>query len=187
MPLLKVFTRNSLRVSASELHEPLCKIWGVPNSVLKLLIFKVDDMSSLSGEDVYIDLRAKATPARTKDVVQGNIEKMSKLFYDHGHAANIRIELYEPSLQSAFWKAPKTKVCEDLDLHEMSDEQLRDLFNQLDKNGDGSIDFRELQEGLADRGLILMDSAIQHVMAAGDRNSDGGIDVNEFIAMSREE
>mmetsp|Transcript_32356 Transcript_32356/g.73119 ORF Transcript_32356/g.73119 Transcript_32356/m.73119 type:complete len:147 (+) Transcript_32356:98-538(+) len=146
-------------------------------------------MSTQAGEQVYISVRAKATPARTKEVVRAHIEEMSKLFYEHGHAANIRIELYDPSLQSAFWKPPNAKVREDLGLHELSDAQLRDLFSQMDTNKDGRIDCNELKNGLTERGLTLPDEIIEEVIAMSsmsESDRDGTIDVHEFIAMSRE-
>jgi hypothetical protein len=99
MPLLKIFSRHALRVSADVLHPPLKKIWNVPADVLKVLVCPVHDMSG--SEDIYIDVRAKAKPERTQEVVDQAMEDMKKLFSEHGYSASIRVELYEPRLQSA--------------------------------------------------------------------------------------
>lgn len=99
MPLLKIFSRQALRVSADVLHPSLQTIWNVPADVLKVLVCPVHDMSG--AEDIYVDVRAKAKPERTQDVVDQAMADMKKLFSDHGYSANIRVELYEPSLQSA--------------------------------------------------------------------------------------
>ena len=99
MPLLKVFSSQALRVSADTLHSSLRTIWKVPSDVLKVLILPTHDMSGT--EDLYIDVRAKAKPERTQEVVDKAMADMRELFREHGYAANIRVELYEPSLQSA--------------------------------------------------------------------------------------
>ena len=99
MPLLKIFSRQALRVSANALHPSLQKIWNVPADVLTVLVCPVHDVSG--SEDLYIDVRAKAKPERTQEVVNQAMVDMKKLFDEHGYSANIRVELYEPSLQSA--------------------------------------------------------------------------------------
>ena len=99
MPLLKIFSRDALRVSAEVLHPSLRAIWNVPADVLKVIVCPVHDMSG--SEDIYIDVRAKAKPERTQEVIDQATEDMKKLFSEHGYSTNIRVELYEPSLQSA--------------------------------------------------------------------------------------
>ena len=99
MPLLKIFASQAMRVSADALHPALRKIWGVPADVLKVLVLPCHNMSG--PEDLYLDVRAKARPERTQEVVDAAMSDMRKLFQDHGYSASIRVELYEPSLQSA--------------------------------------------------------------------------------------
>ena len=106
MPLLKIFTKKQLTVSATSLAPALQKIWNVPPTVLKVLVLPVHDEASQPGEDIYIDVRAKAKPERTKVVVDTAMKEMSDLFKKHGLHANIRVELYEPSLQSAYYEPP---------------------------------------------------------------------------------
>jgi len=115
MPLLKIFSRNALTVSADALHHELTKIWKVPADVLKVLIVPCHDISSSgngSGDggadddtDLYIDVRAKAKPERTPDVIDTAMANTQNLLEGHGYKASIRVELYEPSLQSTL-KAP---------------------------------------------------------------------------------
>mmetsp|Transcript_13186 Transcript_13186/g.19033 ORF Transcript_13186/g.19033 Transcript_13186/m.19033 type:complete len:103 (-) Transcript_13186:362-670(-) len=99
MPLLKIFAQKSLRVPATTLAPALQKIWNVPADVLKVLVLPTHDMSG--DEDLYIDVRAKAKPERTQEVVDTAMKEMKSLFTEHGYKTNIRVELYEPSLQSA--------------------------------------------------------------------------------------
>ena len=113
--LVKVFATKALRVEASTLHSSLIKvcepqhvyvmtrclrkIWKVPPEVMKVLVLPAMDQSSREGEDVYVDIRCKAKPERTKEVVELAMKETSDLFRKHGYAVNIRVELYEPSLQ----------------------------------------------------------------------------------------
>mmetsp|Transcript_3415 Transcript_3415/g.5098 ORF Transcript_3415/g.5098 Transcript_3415/m.5098 type:complete len:104 (+) Transcript_3415:98-409(+) len=99
MPLLKIFTSNALKVSASSLHQRLQKIWNVPGDVLKVLVLPSLDMSG--DEDLYIDVRAKAKPERTQDAIDNVMKEMQSLFAEHGYNTNIRVELYSPDLQSS--------------------------------------------------------------------------------------
>ena len=109
MPLLKIFTRKGLSVSANTLHKRLTTIWKVPGDVLKVLVIPVFDASeddNRNNDDdhdkrVYVDVRAKAKPERTQDVIDAALVSTLELLKEHGYCASIRLELYEPSLQSA--------------------------------------------------------------------------------------
>ncbi|CAE8662856.1 unnamed protein product, partial [Polarella glacialis] len=100
MPLCKIFSRRALNVSAPVLHDALARIWGVsatPN-VLKVLSLPFHDASG-STEEVYVDIRAKAKPERTPEVVDEACQKTAELLSRYGHPTVVRAELYEPSLQ----------------------------------------------------------------------------------------
>lgn len=106
MPLLKIFSNKALTVSANLLHKRLTTIWKVPEDVLKVLVVPTFDESGRSGGSaddtaVYIDVRAKAKPERTPDVINAAMVNTQALLKEHGYKATIRVELYEPSLQSA--------------------------------------------------------------------------------------
>jgi hypothetical protein len=107
MPLLKIFTQKELSVSANTLRKRLTTIWKVPEDVLKVLVLPIFDASgndgSGGGDDkaVYIDVRAKAKPERTQDVIDEAMVNTQELLKEHGYKATVRVELYEPSLQSA--------------------------------------------------------------------------------------
>eukprot|EP00533_Pseudo-nitzschia_delicatissima_P001964 CAMPEP_0116089252 /NCGR_PEP_ID=MMETSP0327-20121206/6328_1 /TAXON_ID=44447 /ORGANISM="Pseudo-nitzschia delicatissima, Strain B596" /LENGTH=107 /DNA_ID=CAMNT_0003580435 /DNA_START=67 /DNA_END=390 /DNA_ORIENTATION=- len=103
MPLLKIFTQKALTVSANTLHKRLTAIWKVPEDVLKVLVVPTFDASGNGGidNDVYIDVRAKAKTERTKEVIDEAMVNTQDLLKEHGYKATIRVELYEPSLQSA--------------------------------------------------------------------------------------
>ena len=104
MPLLKIFTEKALSVSANTLHKRLTTIWKVPEDVLKVLVVPTFDASGKGDgteNAVFIDVRAKAKPERTNDVIDEAMISTQKLLMEHGYKATIRVELYEPSLQSA--------------------------------------------------------------------------------------
>ena len=57
--------------------------------------FDADDWTDESfKEDVYVDVRAKATPDRTREVVLEGMASVQKAFADHGLIANVRLETY---------------------------------------------------------------------------------------------
>lgn len=58
-------------------------------------------------------------------------------------------------------------------------QELKDIFQELDKNGDGSISFEELQAGLGNRenGEELLS-----ILKAADTDGNGTINYTEFLA-----
>ena len=97
MPLVKIFARASLAkaVPLAPLQEALCTIWGVKPSTTKLMRFDVNDWTDESfAEDVYVDIRAKATPERTREVVLSGMRSVQAAFAEHGLIANVRLETY---------------------------------------------------------------------------------------------
>ncbi|XP_021513982.1 mitochondrial adenyl nucleotide antiporter SLC25A24 isoform X2 [Meriones unguiculatus] len=55
------------------------------------------------------------------------------------------------------------------------------LFRALDRNGDGVVDIRELQEGLRNLGIPLGQDAEEKIFTTGDTNKDGKLDFEEFM------
>ena len=45
-------------------------------------------------EDVYVSIRAKATPERTCEVVLDGMAKVAAAFAEHGLVVNVRLETY---------------------------------------------------------------------------------------------
>ena len=70
---------------------------------MKVLVLPTLDMSGQGDADnaVYIDVRAKAKPERTQDVIDAAMTQTQELLKEHGYKSTIRVELYEPSLQSS--------------------------------------------------------------------------------------
>ncbi|CAJ1329749.1 unnamed protein product [Effrenium voratum] len=99
MPLIKIFSRQPLKVSARKLHPALAEIWGVSSTpaVLKILCLATHDASG--PEEVYVDVRAKQKPERTDEVLQTCCRATIELLARHGHSSKVRLETYEPSLQ----------------------------------------------------------------------------------------
>ncbi len=94
MPLIKIFATNAVKtLPLPQLQASLCKIWGTSPGVTKMLFSHVNDWTH-SGEDVFVDIRAKGTAERTREVVSKKVEEVQQLFAEHGYKANIRLELY---------------------------------------------------------------------------------------------
>lgn len=58
--------------------------------------------------------------------------------------------------------------------------QLRDAFQQFDRNNDGVIDERELRKGLARLNIGLSAQQVEDLLAVIDRDDNGRVDYSEF-------
>eukprot|EP00238_Polyblepharides_amylifera_P005278 CAMPEP_0196576078 /NCGR_PEP_ID=MMETSP1081-20130531/5429_1 /TAXON_ID=36882 /ORGANISM="Pyramimonas amylifera, Strain CCMP720" /LENGTH=117 /DNA_ID=CAMNT_0041894585 /DNA_START=226 /DNA_END=579 /DNA_ORIENTATION=+ len=106
MPLIKLFTKVGATklLPLPHLQSEFQKIWGASPEVLKVLV--ISDCSfqpSFPGESVYVDVRAKRTPARSPEVIAVAAQQMAQVLSSLDHKANIRIELFDPPL-SFLWK-----------------------------------------------------------------------------------
>ena len=98
MPLVKIFARPGLAklVPLEPLQAALCDIWKTKPSTTKLMRFDAADWTGEQfHEDVYVDVRAKATPDRTRDVVLQGMADVQRAFAEHSLVANVRLETYE--------------------------------------------------------------------------------------------
>ena len=97
MPRVRLFIQKTLKkqVPLVALQAKLCKVWGTTPQTTKLILTSVDDWTSEQfDEDVYVSVRAKATPERTREVVLGNCRSVQAAFAEHGLIANVRLETY---------------------------------------------------------------------------------------------
>ena len=81
----------------------------MPPAVCKVLVCPTVDQSFQASETIFCDVRCKATSpsagVRTPEVVEAAAARMSEALASHGHpGANIRVELYEPSLQTTYFQ-----------------------------------------------------------------------------------
>ncbi|GKV38630.1 hypothetical protein SLEP1_g55523 [Rubroshorea leprosula] len=67
-----------------------------------------------------------------------------------------------------------------------SEEVARNMFKTYDKNGDGKISFDELKEIHAALGWNQSAEEVRKAMAEMDKDGDGFIDQEEFIAFNKE-
>jgi len=62
-------------------------------------------------------------------------------------------------------------------------QSLRMAFTKMDKNGDGSLTFEELKQGMTEiQDIHLTESELLDAMSVIDSNQNGLIDYTEFIA-----
>lgn len=99
MPLVKIFARAGGKpIPLAPLQAKLCRIWGTQPSTTKLMLSHVADWTEDSfHEDCYVDVRAKATPERTREVVLESMASIAAAFAEHDLVANVRLETYEGS------------------------------------------------------------------------------------------
>ena len=95
MPLVRLFARANTKIPLEPLQASLCSIWGVKPATTKLIRTDVADWTHEQfHEDVYVSIRAKATPERTREVVLDGMAKVAAAFAEHGLVANVRLETY---------------------------------------------------------------------------------------------
>lgn len=63
---------------------------------------------------------------------------------------------------------------------------LRDVFDTLDRNGDGILTTAELRDGLTGAGVGGNSTELEEIMAAVDADGSGEIDYTEFLAATIE-
>ncbi|PSS24072.1 Calmodulin-like protein [Actinidia chinensis var. chinensis] len=68
-------------------------------------------------------------------------------------------------------------------LRRMSSDELRRVFQMFDKNGDGRITKKELNDSLENMGIFIPDSELTQMIKKIDVNGDGCVDINEFEAL----
>jgi hypothetical protein len=97
MPLVRLFIKKTLQkpVPLVSLQTKLCRVWGTTPQTTKLILTKVDDWTSEQfDEDIYVSVRAKATSARTREVVLENCRQVQAACLEEGLIANVRLETY---------------------------------------------------------------------------------------------
>ena len=96
MPLVRLFVQKTLTkaVPLPALQASLCGIWGTTPKTTKLLLSTVDAWTDEFGEDVYVSVRLKGTPERTRAAVLEKCEAARDAFAAEGLVANLRLETY---------------------------------------------------------------------------------------------
>lgn len=65
----------------------------------------------------------------------------------------------------------------------METEELKRVFHMFDRNGDGRITKKELNDSLENMGIFMSDSDLAQMINKIDVNGDGYIDIDEFGAL----
>lgn len=64
------------------------------------------------------------------------------------------------------------------------EEDLRNAFVQLDKDGNGYLDRQEFADCLVNSGLEFSDKEMNLLMSAADEDMDGKISIEEFMTVA---
>mmetsp|Transcript_49812 Transcript_49812/g.128160 ORF Transcript_49812/g.128160 Transcript_49812/m.128160 type:complete len:89 (-) Transcript_49812:191-457(-) len=64
------------------------------------------------------------------------------------------------------------------------EEQLRNAFVQLDKDGNGYLDRQEFADCLVNSGLEFSEKELNLLMSAADEDMDGKISTEEFMGIA---
>mmetsp|Transcript_67665 Transcript_67665/g.195921 ORF Transcript_67665/g.195921 Transcript_67665/m.195921 type:complete len:112 (-) Transcript_67665:87-422(-) len=107
MPLVEVYAREQdfpKTFGATELEAFLLGHFGVERGVVQVMFIPVRE---LSPEPFYISIRAKGTPERAKRTAELLAGLEGWLTQRGVTRGKVRMELYEPSLQSVRAWAPK--------------------------------------------------------------------------------
>ncbi|CAN1122771.1 Probable calcium-binding protein CML23 [Linum perenne] len=60
-------------------------------------------------------------------------------------------------------------------------EEIRQIFDKFDKNGDGKISCSEVVESLKELGTAVTSAEVECMMKEFDKDGDGYIDLDEFV------
>lgn len=66
---------------------------------------------------------------------------------------------------------------------QVSEEEMLEMFQLFDANGNGTISKDELREAMKKLGEPLSEKEVSDLIATHDKNGDGVIDYKEFISM----
>ncbi|KAI8005218.1 Calmodulin-like protein 5 [Camellia lanceoleosa] len=78
---------------------------------------------------------------------------------------------------------PQHSLSDIIILRRMDADELRRVFQMFDKNGDGRITKKELNESLENMGIFIPDSELTQMIEKIDVNGDGCVDIDEFGAL----
>jgi len=66
------------------------------------------------------------------------------------------------------------------------EEEIKKAFNLFDDDGTGSISLKNLRRVARELGEVLSDEELQAMIDEFDKNQDGVIDENEFMAIMKQ-
>ncbi|CAI2374083.1 unnamed protein product [Moneuplotes crassus] len=67
-----------------------------------------------------------------------------------------------------------------MDPDQPTEDQLREVFNTFDRDGNGSIDAEEIQKVIQELGLDAKSSEIENLISEADKDGNGKIEFDEF-------
>jgi len=120
--------------------------------------------------------RYTAEQALNHDWIKNKAPKASNVSLQSNFVDNLRGFRSQNKLKKAALHIIASQLNED-QIH-----QLREVFMQLDGNGDGKLTLNEMKEGIARTGLKDMPADLKQILADIDSDGSGVIDYTEFLA-----
>lgn len=143
------------------------------------------------SKEQLLSLAVKLTSAITRQAGEKEALLAIYVWQNHQRRAQRRRRAGQGD-PSALWDAVEKKVektKKKLDLSSYSDKQLerymKKLFKIADKDGNGTLDRKELTDMLGWSGFGFVVTSMEDVMAKGDKNGDGVIEFSEFAAQMK--
>ncbi|KAG6512601.1 calcium-dependent protein kinase 20-like [Zingiber officinale] len=94
----------------------------------------------------------------------------------------VRARLQQFSVMNKFKKKALRVIAEHLSVEEIAD--IKEMFENMDINKKGQINFDELKYGLRKLGHQVADSDVKALLEAADTDGNGFLDYGEFVAVS---
>jgi len=141
---------------------------GVSEDAQKLIrnLLKMNPIDRFTAQQALNDvwIKDKAPKAKDVDLHQSGIVDKLRVFRS----------------QNKLKKAALHVIANSLDDKAISD--LRDIFHQLDSNGDGQLTPAELMQGLENAGIKELPPDLEAILKDVDSDGSGIIDYSEFLA-----
>ncbi|KAJ6860008.1 calmodulin-like protein 3 [Populus alba x Populus x berolinensis] len=99
----------------------------------------------------------------------------------HHHQANTNTSWCHPHQANTNTKKPSSLLpSPSLVLTRMDQAELKRVFQMFDRNGDGKITKKELNDSLENLGIFIPDKELTQMIETIDVNGDGCVDIDEF-------
>eukprot|EP00484_Ammonia_sp_Unknown_P019965 CAMPEP_0197027474 /NCGR_PEP_ID=MMETSP1384-20130603/7367_1 /TAXON_ID=29189 /ORGANISM="Ammonia sp." /LENGTH=713 /DNA_ID=CAMNT_0042456321 /DNA_START=31 /DNA_END=2172 /DNA_ORIENTATION=- len=131
-------------------------------------------------EDDLDEAEVAANSARRAN--QSDVYRYSRAFERFDELSK---QIEEAHAEEAKWTATEEMMVSQCDTSSISEEEMKKIFDELDEDGSGKIDARELHKALLKMGKKLSMQEANELIQQLDEDGDGQIDFEEFRVMMK--